>query len=77
MRRREQIQVVVAGNGIPTRLCWQGQWVKVECLINAWVVQGLWWSTEVRREYVRLLTAIGAVEIYRQGEHWWFSRTLD
>jgi len=74
---RSPIEVITSPNGAPARLRWKGEWVQVERRINAWVIQGVWWSDEVRREYMRVLTTIGAVEIYRQGNSWWLSRVLD
>ena len=74
---RSPIEVITSPNGVPARLRWKGEWVQVERRINAWVIQGVWWSDEVRREYMRVLTTIGAVEIYRQGDSWWSSRVLD
>ena len=71
------VEVLMSKKGVPARLRWKGEWVHVERRINAWVIQGVWWSDEVRREYVRVLTTIGAVEIYRQGDSWWLSRVLD
>ena len=74
---RSPIEVITSPNGMPARLRLKGQWVPVERLITAWVIQGVWWSDEVRREYLRVLTSIGVVEVYREGDHWWLSRVLD
>ena len=76
-RKRLPVEVVVSGNGALVRLHWKGRWTHVERRINAWVIQGQWWSDEVRREYMRVLTTIGVVEVYRQGDSWWLSRVLD
>ncbi len=76
-RRRLPVKVERAENNAPAWLFWKGNRSQVECRMNAWVIQGRWWGDEVRREYVQLLTSLGAVEIYREANHWWLSRTLD
>ena len=76
-RKQLPVEVIASGNGSPARLRLKGQWVQIESQIASWVIQGVWWSDEVHREYMRVLTSIGAVEIYRQGDTWWLSRVLD
>ncbi len=76
-RKRLPVEVVAAENGLPTRLRLKGRWLPIEQQITSWVIQGQWWSSEVRREYIRVLTSIGTAEVYREGGNWWLSRVLD
>lgn len=76
-RKPSPVEIIASRNGAPARLRLKGQWVQVERRITSWVIQGGWWSDEVRREYMRVLTSLGAVEVYREGDNWWLSRILD
>lgn len=76
-RRRLPVDVEMSREGTLERLRWKGQWTRVERRVTAWVIQGQWWSAEVRREYMRVLTTTGVVEVYREGDTWWLSHVLD
>lgn len=75
--KRLPVEVIASGNGSPARLRLKGHWAPIEQHIASWVIQGQWWSDEVHREYMRVVTSIGAAEVYREGGSWWLSRVLD
>ncbi len=76
-RRRLPVKVERSKSGALGKLCWKGHWSPVERQVNAWVIQGQWWSNEVRRHYIQLVTSNGVVEVYRDGDGWWLSSVLD
>jgi hypothetical protein len=55
----------------------RGRWLPVLDVVDAWVIQGRWWSREERRLYVRLRTIPGTYDLcYRDGR-WEVAGTVD
>lgn len=72
----EQVMVETRG-GRPTRLRLRGRWLPVLDVVDAWVIQGRWWSREERRLYVRARTPAGTYDVcYRQGR-WELAAVVD
>lgn len=64
-------------DGRPSRLCLRGRWLPVLEVVDAWVIQGRWWSREERRLYTRLLTPAGTLDLcYREGR-WELAGVVD
>jgi len=59
----EPIDVQTRG-GWPIRYSRGHATVRVRDVIKLWVLQTQWWSNEERREYFRLETTAGVVDIY-------------
>jgi len=64
--------------GRPLRVRLGRAWLPVQHIQELWVVQGRWWATEERRQYVRVEAGSAVVELVRRaGEPWAVSRVLD
>lgn len=59
------------------RVHWRRQVFSVREVLERWISQTKWWSSEEKRLYFRLLTSDGILEIYRSGEQWVLSRIMD
>jgi hypothetical protein len=68
---------VFGRNGRPLEVRLNGRRHAVRALLDCWVVEGRWWTRAEKRVYFRLDTTGGVVEVYRTGEEWHFSRTVD
>lgn len=75
-RRFESVEVEVT-KGWPVLVNWNGKKHRVQCLVEAWVVQGKWWAREERRVYFRVVTTGGTFDIFRSGDDWVLSRVQD
>jgi hypothetical protein len=65
-------------DGRPVRVRLGGNWLPVERFQEAWVVEGRWWATEERRQYVRAEARGAVVELVRSGQGpWSVARVLD
>jgi hypothetical protein len=64
-------------DGRPSRVRLRGRWLPVLDVVDAWVIQGRWWSREERRLYVRLRTILGTYDLcYREGR-WELAGAVD
>ncbi len=52
----EPIEVVMASDNWPMRVCWRGQWHDVAKIQDCWKVRGHHWYKEETRWYYQLLT---------------------
>lgn len=74
--RTEPIDVVLAG-GRPAMIRVGARRLRVVCVVDSWVVQGRWWEHEERRNYYRLETRGGVMDVYEGGGQWYLSKVLD
>lgn len=64
-------------DGRPSRVRIRGRWLPVLDVVDAWVIQGRWWSQEERRLYTRLRTHAGTFDLcYRMGR-WHLEGAVD
>jgi hypothetical protein len=63
--------------GRPHTILWRRKLYRVIEVLDCWVSQGKWWSSEERRVYMRLLTDGGTLELFRRGNEWRLSRLFD
>lgn len=75
-RRFEPLEVEVT-RGWPVVIHRGDRAHRVRNLLDAWVVQGKWWSDEERRVCFRVATDGGIMEIYRSGDEWRLARLED
>lgn len=72
----EPVKVVMQGKKI-VQLVMNGKTVPVYGIASAWIARGKWWHIDRKRHYVRLLTAGGTVDVYREGSTWFLARVMD
>jgi hypothetical protein len=77
MKRRFQPVEVEVTKGWPVLVNWNGHRHRVQHLVDAWVVQGRWWTEEERRVYFRVHTTGGTLDIFRSGDDWVLSKVQD
>ncbi|MDX1418372.1 MAG: hypothetical protein R3181_00275 [Rubricoccaceae bacterium] len=68
---------VFEADGHLQRLFVRGRWRTVRRVLAAWVVEGRWWGTPERREYVRLEVDGLLLEAYRTDDGWHLAAILD
>jgi hypothetical protein len=75
---RDRAPAVESRDGRPVRVRLGGNWLPLERFQEAWVVEGRWWATEERRQYVRAEARGAVVELVRSGRGpWSVARVLD
>ena len=57
----EPIEVVMANESWPMRVCWRGNWYDVAKIQDTWKVRGRHWYKEEERWYYQLLTQDGVI----------------
>ncbi len=81
MTRLRQVPLAVETEGdLPRRLARDGDWEKVETILDCWRDAGCWWQGEEEKLFFRLCTGGGRVlEIYRQAGSgdWYLYREYD
>ncbi len=62
----------------PHIIKWQHRRLKVQRIMEYWIVQGRWWHEEEKRVYLYLSTDQGPIEIFRRNtSEWILSRIFD
>jgi len=79
LKRRDDSVFVVCSRGLPTQVEWRGQVYRVERILSRWIIQGHWWSTEVQRYYLSLLTEAGLFIVFHDqvGDRWYLASHHD
>lgn len=79
MKRPGEPAIVDTDGGWPARVEVAGRVYRTGRVLDAWVLEGGWWTGETeRRVYFRLLTRCGAtLEVYRSELDWRLARILD
>jgi len=70
MKRYADPVEVLLSRGSPRRVRWAERIYQVQEILDFWIYQSRWWSSEERRIYFRLRTNRGTIEIWRSGEQW-------
>lgn len=63
--------------GRPHRVRLRGRWLPVLDVVDAWVIQGRWWSREERRLYARLRTPAGTFDLCHREGRWELAAVVD
>ncbi|MBS1911826.1 MAG: hypothetical protein JST22_07555 [Bacteroidetes bacterium] len=63
---------------MPRVVIWRKRRYIVRAMIDFWIAEGEWWtSSPMRRNYLRLDTDGGTMELFKAGETWHLSRISD
>ena len=65
--------------GVPQQLVWRGRAYRVLRPTARWVVRGHWWTTEVQRHYVSVVTDGGYFILYHDAHaaQWYLALEQD
>jgi hypothetical protein len=77
MKRKQEPLRVESANGGPALIRDGKQVYRVEQILDRWIYQGEWWAEEKRREYFRVLTPRGILELYTTGDSWHLVKVFD
>ncbi len=60
----ESIIVTCTTAGKPSTVRWRGTEHPVHSIADYWCVRSYWWSRDIHRRYLRLITTGGVMDVY-------------
>jgi len=74
----QPISVRAHVDGCPRQFIWRGSIHEVARVVDAWILQTMWWQAEVHRSYYRVITPEwGVYDLFREKNQWYIATRLD